>query len=78
MAGGPAALGGSGMSKTFWVGLENAETDPHGHGEDYREYVRVEDGEDETEKLQAAVLRWANVLTNLGDGDRIAIHQLKD
>lgn len=60
--------------KTFWVGLENAQDSPGGHGEDYREYVRVNDGEDEADKLQQAVIRWANVLTNLGDGDRIAIH----
>lgn len=60
---------------TFWVGLENRDSAPHGHGEDCREYVTIQDGCDESVALQAAVLRLANTFTNMGDGDRISIHR---
>ena len=62
--------------KTFWVGLEGT-ANPHGHGEDYREYVVVEDDEDPAEKLEAAFLRQAQGLTNLQDGDRVAVRLCK-
>lgn len=63
------------LSKTtFWVGLESDHA-PHGYGEDYREYVVVDDGDDKERLLQAAVLRIAKQLTNLSAGDRIAIRR---
>lgn len=61
---------------TYWVGLENERTAPCGHGEDYREYVTVDGGDDGALKLQLAVLRLAKTLTNLEDGDRIAVHKV--
>lgn len=62
--------------KRFWVGLEHEERRPNGFGEDYREYVEVEDHKDEAEKIRGAVLRLAQDLTGIGDGDRIAVHEI--
>ncbi len=61
---------------TYWVGLENEFHAPHGHGEDYREYVTVDDDSEEGARaLQEAVIRIVCHLTNLKDGDRISIRR---
>jgi hypothetical protein len=59
------------VNRYYWVGLET-DSSPHGHGEDYREYVTANE-DNKGERLQAAVLRIAAQLTNMDDGDRIAI-----
>lgn len=61
---------------TFWVGLETNDF-PNGLGEDHREYVTVAKGADPSNAIQGAVLRLASTLTNLSDGDRIAIHLVR-
>jgi hypothetical protein len=63
--------------KIFWVGLESADF-PQGHGEDHRVYVTVQDGEDDGEKIQAAVLHIAKEMTNMEDGDRIAVRLMHE
>ncbi|OBQ68921.1 hypothetical protein EFV37_29225 [Mesorhizobium loti] len=63
--------------RRYWVGLES-KCSPNGHGEDYREYVEVEDGEDEAGKIHDAIVRLALDLTNMRDGDRIAVHLLPE
>ena len=62
--------------QVYWVGLES-NSRPHGYGEDHREYVTVDD-DNAGEKLNAAIVRIATTLTNLCDGDRIAVHMIKN
>ena len=63
--------------QVFWVGLET-KGNPHGHGEDYREYVLVPDDEDPSEKIHAAVMRWAKAVTRWDDGSCIAVRIVDD
>lgn len=60
--------------KVYWVGLETA-GNPHGFGEDYREYVTVENGNDPALQLREAVARWNSILS-LDHGCRIAIRKV--
>lgn len=65
------------MKTIYWVGLES-KSSPNGHGEDYREYVTVENNDERGKLLQAAIMRWAKVLTVMDDGDRIAVHKVSE
>jgi hypothetical protein len=65
-------------ANTFWVGMES-NSDPGGHGEDFRTYAFVGDGDNQEEVLRKAVLDITNMLNSwhprLEDGFRIAIRR---
>jgi hypothetical protein len=68
------------MTDTFWVGMES-NTDPGGHGEDFRTYALVGDGDNQEEVLRKAVLDIVGMLNSwhprLEDGFRIAIRKVR-
>lgn len=67
-------------TECYWIGLENAHSAPHGHGEDYREYVTRWKGMSDDalqHAISMALQRIAAQLTAPQDGDRIVVRKVK-
>ena len=66
------------MPDNYWIGMEDSSG--HNHGEDFRTYVTVKEGDNQEEILRNAVLYIVSMLNSwhppLEDGWRIAIRKV--